>query len=167
MRRTELELCHGEKGYHEMERFALDFPADCPGEAFHFYFSFSRHAIYIVERTSEVISLLFCLFRCLLARATTSGLGSSLRLRLLGGLCALLASALGSTLARTFGRLLGRVLDFFLQLVDLVVELTVLRLEFFDASLQARSLFALQFDFVALVADGRPRSTPGRAGARD
>ena len=36
MRRTEFELCHGEKGYHEMERFALDFPADCPGEAFLF-----------------------------------------------------------------------------------------------------------------------------------
>ncbi len=36
MRRTELELCHGEKGYHEMERFALDFPVDCPGEAFLF-----------------------------------------------------------------------------------------------------------------------------------
>ena len=32
MRRTEFELCHGEKGYHEMERFALDFP----GEAFLF-----------------------------------------------------------------------------------------------------------------------------------
>ena len=36
MRRTEFELCHGEKGYHEMKRFALDFPADCPGEAFLF-----------------------------------------------------------------------------------------------------------------------------------
>lgn len=36
MRRTEFELCHGEKGYHEMERFALDFPVDCPGEAFLF-----------------------------------------------------------------------------------------------------------------------------------
>ena len=50
MRRTEFELCHGEKGYHEMEptlrvsqsccivnnkiqRFALDIPTDCPCEA--------------------------------------------------------------------------------------------------------------------------------------
>ena len=33
---SSLEFCHGEKGYHEMERFALDFPADCPGEAFLF-----------------------------------------------------------------------------------------------------------------------------------
>ena len=88
-----------------------------------------------MERTSAVISLLFCLFRRLLARAATGGLGSSLRLRLLVALCGPLASALGSTLARTFGRLLGRALDLFLQLVDLVVELTVLRLEFFDAGL--------------------------------
>ena len=28
-----LEFCHGEKGCHEMERFALDIPADCPCEA--------------------------------------------------------------------------------------------------------------------------------------
>jgi len=56
MRRTELELCHGEKGYHEMERFALDFPADCPGEAFLFISRFLA-MLYIVEKTSAVISL--------------------------------------------------------------------------------------------------------------
>ena len=56
MRRTEFELCHGEKGYHEMERFALDFPADCPGEAFLFISRFLA-MLYIVEKTSAVISL--------------------------------------------------------------------------------------------------------------
>ena len=49
MRRTELELCHGEKGYHEMERFALDFPVDCPGEAFFLFLVFSPCYIYSGE----------------------------------------------------------------------------------------------------------------------
>ena len=30
---SSLGFCHGEKGCHEMERFALDIPADCPCEA--------------------------------------------------------------------------------------------------------------------------------------
>ena len=30
---SSLEFCHGEKGCHEMERFALDIPTDCPCEA--------------------------------------------------------------------------------------------------------------------------------------
>ena len=30
---SSLGLCHGEKGCHEMERFALDIPTDCPCEA--------------------------------------------------------------------------------------------------------------------------------------
>ena len=59
MRRTELELCHGEKGYHEMERFALDFPADCPGEAFLFI---SRFYIYSGENVCGYIT--FSSFAC-------------------------------------------------------------------------------------------------------
>ena len=30
---SSLGFCHGEKGCHEMERFALDIPTDCPCEA--------------------------------------------------------------------------------------------------------------------------------------
>ena len=61
MRRTEFELCHGEKGYHEMERFALDFPADCLGEAFLFISRFLA-MLYIYSGENVCGYITFILF---------------------------------------------------------------------------------------------------------